>query len=135
MSSFGVPPRKIQPTTTPIEPLNDDAARLYTHIHPVLVLGLFFLRFQALVEDPVGTLLTSLIPLSVLQLCYVVVCLPTASGSGSQLQSKSPKPGQRRKPTQSKAGLGSKVVVHLHAAFHFNHKYLTNCAYSLALYL
>jgi hypothetical protein len=111
MTSIEALPRKIQPKSTPIEILNNDAARLYTHLHPVLLLAVFLVRFNALVADPVATLFTSLIPLSILQLCYVVTCLPTASGSGSQPPPKPAKAGQRRKTSQPRQGLSAKIVV------------------------
>jgi GPI ethanolamine phosphate transferase 2/3 subunit F len=108
MTSMEAQPRKIQSTSSPIEVLHNDTARLYAHLHPALLLVVFFARFNALVVDPVSTLLTSLIPLSVLQLCYVVICLPMAGSTGSQAPPKGAKPGQRRKAAP---GLGSKIVV------------------------
>jgi len=109
-------PRKLLSTSLPIEILPTDTARLYTYIHPFLVLGVYYLRFSALVADPVSTLLTSLIPLSVLQISYAVTCLPAAKRAAKQSTPvKSAKQGQRKKPGASKAenGLSNKLVVRI----------------------
>jgi len=106
--------RKLHSTSVPIDVLPTEAARLYTHIHPFLVLGVYYIRFNALVADPVSTLLTSLLPLSFLQISYVVTCLPAAKGSVKQpIPATSLKKGQRRKTAAAKAenGLSSKFSV------------------------
>ncbi|KAI9874824.1 MAG: Glycosylphosphatidylinositol (GPI) anchor assembly protein [Pleopsidium flavum] len=113
MTSTELKPRKLQSTSVPIDALPTQAARLYTHIHPFLVLGVYYIRFSALVVDPVSTLLTSLIPLSILQVSYVVTCLPPAKGSLKQsIPTRTSKQGQRKKPAAAKAenGLSSKFV-------------------------
>lgn len=79
----------------PIELLPTDLARLYTHVHPALLLSAYYLRFPALVSDPVSTLLNSLIPLAVIQMSYVIICLPVTGSSTKPL--KKPKPGAARK--------------------------------------
>ena len=74
--------RKVVPTSQPISLLPTTRANVYTHIHPILLLSLYYLRFSSLVATPVPTLLSSLLPLSILQITYTVICLPpTASGS------------------------------------------------------
>jgi len=106
--------RKFLSTSLPIDILPTDTARLYTHMHPFLVLGVYYLRFNALVADPVSTLLTSLLPLSVLQISSAVTCLPAAKRAAKQSTPvKSAKQGQRKKPGASKAenGLSNKLVV------------------------
>jgi len=98
------------PTAAPIEPLRNETARLYTHIHPILVLSLYALKFPALVADPVSTLLNTLAPLAVLQIAFVVVCLPPTGGTPTIRKQK---PGEKksRLPSKLESGLNSKIVV------------------------
>lgn len=97
-------------TAAPIEPLKNDTARLYTHIHPILVLSVYALKFPALVADPVPTLLSTLAPLAVLQIAFVAVCLPPTGGTPSMRKQK---PGEKKgkAPTKLEQGLNSKIVV------------------------
>jgi phosphatidylinositol glycan class F len=81
----------------PIELLPTDLARIFTHVHPTLLLSAYYLRFPALVADPVPTLLNSLLPLAIIQISYAVICLP-ATGSGTK-PAKKPKPGARKADT------------------------------------
>jgi len=72
----------------PITTLQNDAAKIFRHLHPILLLSAYYFQFPVLVRDPVGTLLNSLVPLAVVQMVYVGVCLPVAgegygSGKGS----------------------------------------------------
>ncbi|EUC27978.1 hypothetical protein COCCADRAFT_110328 [Bipolaris zeicola 26-R-13] len=96
-------------TAAPIEPLKNDTARLYTHIHPILVLSVYALKFPALVADPVPTLLSTLAPLAVLQIAFVAVCLPPTGGTPSMRKQK---PGEKKgkAPTKLEQGLNSKIV-------------------------
>lgn len=102
---------KPQPATAaPIEPLKNDTARLYTHMHPLLVLSVYALKFRALVADPVPTLLSTLAPLAVLQIAFVAVCLPPTGGTPSMRKQK---PGEKKgkTPTKLEQGVNSKIVV------------------------
>jgi phosphatidylinositol glycan class F len=104
---------KPQPSTAPpIEPLKNDAARLYTHIHPILVLSVYALKFPALVADPVPTLLSTLAPLAVLQIAFVAVCLPPTGGTPTM---RNKKPGEKKgkAPGKLEQGLNSKIVVRI----------------------
>lgn len=109
------PSRKLVPTSQPINTLPTDVARLYTTIHPLLLLSLYYFAFPSLVSDPVLTLQNAVLPLSVLQLAYVVTCLPTSGSSPDipPIPSKAAKSGQRKRPSPAKqnVGLGGKVVV------------------------
>jgi len=67
----------------PIELLPTDLARIFTHIHPALLLSAYYIRFPALVADPTSTLLSSSLPLAVIQTIYAIICLP-AIGSTSK---------------------------------------------------
>jgi phosphatidylinositol glycan class F len=92
MSSAGQasPPK----ASLPIELLPTGLAPIFAHIHPVLLLSAYYLRFPALVADPTTTLLNSLAPLAVVQMTYAVLCLP-ATGT-------SPRPAKRAKPGAKK---------------------------------
>jgi phosphatidylinositol glycan class F len=102
---------KPQPSTAaPIEPLKNDTARLYTHIHPILILSLYAFKFPALVADPVPTLLSTLAPLAVLQIAFVAVCLPPTGGTPTIRKQK---PGEKKGKALGKLeqGVNSKIVV------------------------
>jgi phosphatidylinositol glycan class F len=87
---------------TPVEPLANDVARLYTHLHPVLVLSLYAFKFRDIVADPVPALLSTLLPLGVLQIAYVAVCLPPTGGT-SQLK--------KHTPGKVESGVNGTIVV------------------------
>jgi phosphatidylinositol glycan class F len=102
---------KVQPSTAPpIEPLKNDMARLYTQIHPILVLSVYALKFPALVADPVQTLLVTLVPLAVLQIAFVAICLPPTGGTPS-IRNKKPGEKKGKAPAKLDQGLSSKIVV------------------------
>lgn len=97
-------------SAAPIQPLRNETARLYTHLHPVLVLSIYALKFPALVADPVPTLLSTLLPLAVLQIAYVAVCLPPTGGT-PMLRKQKPGEKKGRVAGQLEQGLNSKIVV------------------------
>ena len=78
------PPRKIVPISQPVSVLPTNTARIYTNIHPILILSLYYIFFPSLVADPVSTLKQALAPLAHLQIIYCVVCLPPFAGGSSQ---------------------------------------------------
>ena len=109
---------KLQPSTAPpIEPLKNETARLYTHIHPILVLSVYAFKFPALVADPVPTLLTTLAPLAVLQIAFVAVCLPPTGGTPTMRKQK---PGEKKgkAPNKLEQGLNSKIVVRIYTCLY-----------------
>lgn len=110
VTSANAATKPLTSTTTPIEPLNNDAARVFTHIHPVLVLSLFAYSFNSLVADPVSTLLNTLAPLALLQILFVAVCLPPTGGTPTI---KKQKPGEKKTkvPGKLETGVNSKIVV------------------------
>ena len=113
-SATGIPAVPAQKApATPIEPLNTDAARIYTHIHPFLVLSLYAFKFNDLVADPVPALLSTLLPLAVLQIAYVAICLPPTSGTSTPAQFKKQKLGDKKKPAPGKLekGINGTIVV------------------------
>lgn len=114
MTSRTAKPLKAPATIQPIEVLDNDVARYYTHLHPVLILSLYYLRFSNVVADPVGSLGTLLIPLSVLQVSYAVLCLPPTGSVVQPLH----KPGQRKRSGNGRndSTLSQKIVVSLTAS-------------------
>lgn len=100
--------------TLPVELLSNDTARLYTHLHPVLVLSLYAFQFQSIVADPVPALIRTLIPLSVLQVAYVAICLPPTGGTASTpIVNDKRKPGEKKKVEKGKLEkeVGGKIIV------------------------
>ncbi|KAK6597731.1 gpi-anchor biosynthesis protein (pig-f) [Botrytis cinerea] len=93
----------------PTEFLSSDMARIITHIQPAILLSAYYFRFNALVADPVHTLLHSLLPVALLQVVYAVVCLPAA---GSNMAKKL-KPGEKRKGLEG-GEYNHKIFVHNH---------------------
>ncbi|KAH8811694.1 GPI biosynthesis protein Pig-F [Xylogone sp. PMI_703] len=87
--------------STPTELLPTELARVFTHIHPALLLGAYYLRFPALVADPVSALLYSILPLAIIQIVYVLVCLPVAGSTTKPV--KKPKPGAKKTSDDSSA--------------------------------
>lgn len=97
----------------PIRILSNPTAQAYSHLHPVLTGSIFALRFNALVSDPVTTLSTLLPVFAVLQIIYVIICLPAAGAAlGSSNKARSSGkigPGSKRKDQET--SIGSRVVV------------------------
>ncbi|KAL1960551.1 hypothetical protein VTO42DRAFT_7130 [Malbranchea cinnamomea] len=96
----------------PIQILSTPSAQTYSHVHPLLVLSVFALRFRALVDDPQSTLLLLLPLIAVLQGVYVVICLPAAgrdSGSTGPSTSKGPR-GKRRGDGAGSNAIGGKIT-------------------------
>ncbi|KAJ4355525.1 Glycosylphosphatidylinositol (GPI) anchor assembly protein [Didymosphaeria variabile] len=87
---------KPRPPAHPIDILNSDTARLYTHIHPILVLSIYAFQFPSIVADPVPALIKTLIPLAALQIAYVAICLPPTGGTATPVIDKK-KPGEKKK--------------------------------------
>lgn len=97
----------------PIRILANPTAQAYSHLHPILIGSIFALRFNALVSDPVTTLSTLLPVFAVLQIIYVIICLPAAGAAlgGSNKARSSGKIGAGSKRKDQEASIGSKVVV------------------------
>lgn len=123
-----------KPSAPPVNILPSQLARTYSFVHPILLLALCFLRFEALVADPVKELLQDLPWLTLLQISYALLCLPPAgstpstdstpsdddkkkaprSPSGPAVSLRPGKPGYRRKQHTGKsdwAGLWAKLMV------------------------
>lgn len=80
------PPPPFPPKSQVIPIVPTEFARIYNVTHPFVVLSLYYFSFPSIVANPVLALQYLLVPLSVLQLAYVVTCLPatttTSSGGG-----------------------------------------------------
>lgn len=120
-----------KPSASPVNILPSRLAQTYSFVHPILLVALCILRFEALVADPVQELLKDLPWLAVLQIFYVMVCLPPAgtttdtsssvedkkkaprSPSGPSVTLRPGKPGYRRKHSGKSdwAGLWAKLMV------------------------
>lgn len=111
-----------KPSAPPVNILPSQLAQTYSYAHPVLLLALGASRFNALVENPVQELLKDLPWLALLQLLYVLLCLPPAGTtvsvsdgpSGNDTKSaRSRKPGYRRKNSGKNdwAGIWAKLMV------------------------
>ncbi|KAK2744816.1 Glycosylphosphatidylinositol (GPI) anchor assembly protein [Myotisia sp. PD_48] len=100
------------PRLPPIQVLSSTPAKTYAHLHPLIVLSTYALRFRALVSDPVTGLITTLPVLVVLQILYVIVCLPTAGtspGGGSGGASAKSRVGGKHKRKDMRPSIGSKL--------------------------
>ncbi|QKX56869.1 uncharacterized protein TRUGW13939_03976 [Talaromyces rugulosus] len=87
-SLLETPPKPTTTATTaadppPVDIRSTPAAQTYSHVHPAVLLALYAVRFPALVADPVSTLLSDLPIFTVLQVAYVVTCLPQAGSTGN----------------------------------------------------
>lgn len=72
--------------SSPIEILPNGVARIFTHIHPVLILSAYYLRFPATVANPVTSLAIGIVPLVLIQTAYCVICLPVAGSNPRALK-------------------------------------------------
>jgi phosphatidylinositol glycan class F len=85
----------------PIELLPNDLARLVSQAHPALLLAAYYIRFPALVADPVSTLLQSLAPVAAIQIIYAVTCLPHVGSSSKPVVVKKVKLNAPKRGEQS----------------------------------
>ena len=100
--SSNTPQLDVKPSL-PTELLPTDVARLFSLAHPALLLSVYYFRFGALVADPTSTLLVSLIPLSLIQALYTVICLP-ATGTNTKVVRKA-------KTSAKKGDLSARILV------------------------
>ncbi|KAJ5121748.1 Glycosylphosphatidylinositol anchor biosynthesis protein 11 [Penicillium atrosanguineum] len=70
-----------KPGAPPINILPSKLSQVYSYVHPVLLLTLCAVRFEKLVADPVQELLRDLPWLALLQISYVMLCLPPAGST------------------------------------------------------
>ena len=116
-------PRKLIPVSQPISVLPTDIARLYTHLHPIVILTAYYFCFPYLVNDPVQVLSKAIAPLAHLQITYCVVCLPQSSGSSTPPSTSSKGPTTRKRvqfaqSTKSRpASVRSRITVCYNSGF------------------
>ncbi|KAJ6000365.1 hypothetical protein N7481_000774 [Penicillium waksmanii] len=84
-------------------------ARIYSFVHPALLLVLAASRFEAVVTNPVQELLNDLPWLALLQLFYVILCVPPAgsletASSGDNEEKKKASPRSPSAPRPGKSG-------------------------------
>ncbi|KAF2011447.1 GPI-anchor biosynthesis protein-like protein [Aaosphaeria arxii CBS 175.79] len=96
-------PARPRVPSAPIDILNTDLAKLYTHIHPVLLLSVYAFKFNSIVENPVTALSETLVAVGILQVVFSAICLPPTGGSATPL-------GDKRKPGEKKKGAPSPVA-------------------------
>ncbi|KAH6683028.1 GPI biosynthesis protein Pig-F [Halenospora varia] len=82
-------------SSLPIELIPTDLAKIVSQAHPALLLSLFYFRFSALVADPVPTLLSSLLPLTVIQIGYTVICIPAVGSNVKGVKKTKGTPGKK----------------------------------------
>lgn len=101
---------KGQAISHPVEGLDDGLAKIYTNLHPLVILGVFYFQFNSLVEDVLDTLPKTAIVVAALQVLYISLCIP-----GSNHASLHPKgKGSYKKKSVGGAaepGIGFRVVV------------------------
>jgi hypothetical protein len=73
-----------KPSAPPVNILPSPASRIYSFAHPALLLALGATRFEALVADPTKELLATLPWLTLLQVFYVILCLPPAGSTPTE---------------------------------------------------
>ncbi|KAH0261649.1 GPI-anchor biosynthesis protein-like protein, partial [Aureobasidium melanogenum] len=92
----------------PIESWDDGMSPIYTHLHPLLLLGLFYYQFPSLVEKPVDTLPQTALGVATLQLVYLCICIP--GSNQAQLPQRGKKKGKMTQNHQGDTGIGAKLV-------------------------
>ncbi|KAJ5769769.1 uncharacterized protein N7511_001820 [Penicillium nucicola] len=73
-----------KPSAPPVHILSSPVARIYSVVHPALLLALCAARFEGLVENPTKELLSTLPWLTAIQLSYAVICLPPAGSTSTE---------------------------------------------------
>ncbi|KAK9857375.1 hypothetical protein MYU51_020751 [Penicillium brevicompactum] len=90
-----------KPSAPPVNILSSPLARVYSIVHPALLLALGATQFEPLVANPTKGLLTTLPWLTLIQISYVIICLPpagsteTSAPADGKSSSRSPGPASR----------------------------------------
>jgi phosphatidylinositol glycan class F len=95
------------PKSHPIESWDDGLSPIYTHLHPLLLLGFFYYEFPSLVEKPIDTLPQLAMGVA-LQLLYLCICIP--GSNQAQLPQRGKKKGKMMQQGGD-TGFGAKLVV------------------------
>lgn len=70
--------RLLTPKTNAIPLLQSDVARYFSYAHTGQLLVYYYLRADALVHDPLSTMVQDLFPLAISQCLFCAICLPSA---------------------------------------------------------
>lgn len=98
-SSTPQPPDE-KPSAPPVNILPSLIPRIYSIAHPALLLALGATRFEAVVADPTKELLSTLPWLTLVQIFYVIICLPPA-GSIPSTETSAPAPADGKSSPRS----------------------------------
>ncbi|KAF1815231.1 hypothetical protein P152DRAFT_471848 [Eremomyces bilateralis CBS 781.70] len=98
------PAPKPSPKPRPIPLLETSAARVFTHLHPAILLSSYLLQFPSIVADPISALAMSLLPLALLQVTYTTICLPPTGTSSYMPAPKATKAGLKKKGGAKQTG-------------------------------
>ncbi|KAJ5791144.1 uncharacterized protein N7518_008155 [Penicillium psychrosexuale] len=79
-----------KPSAPPVNILPSLIARIYSIAHPALLLALGATRFEALVANPTKELLSTLPWLTLIQIFYMIVCLPPAGSTSTETSASAP---------------------------------------------
>lgn len=93
-----------KPSAPPVNILPSLIARIYSIAHPALLLALGATRFEAVVADPTKELLSTLPWLTLVQIFYVIICLPPAGSTPSTETSASAPADGKSSPRSSGPG-------------------------------
>ncbi|THD00322.1 hypothetical protein EYZ11_000215 [Aspergillus tanneri] len=115
MASALPSPPSAPPSASPaVNILPTTLARTYALVHPCLLLSLLALRFRSLEADSVGELLGDLPLLALLQVVFVMICLPPAGSALSPRQSASGESNdvdEKKPPSSPSSTVGNGGVI------------------------
>ncbi|KAK3946025.1 glycosylphophatidylinositol anchor phosphoethanolamine transferase [Diplogelasinospora grovesii] len=82
----------------PVELQQTPASQAARRAIPVLIAAVYLVRFSALVADPVAWMKTTLPQIAILQVAYVLLCLPTPGAAQKPAANRKLRPGEKKKP-------------------------------------
>ncbi|KAI4863871.1 GPI biosynthesis protein family Pig-F-domain-containing protein [Hypoxylon rubiginosum] len=96
-------PKDGETPTLAVRTIASSQAQIMRHVHSVLLLSSFLMRFSTLVADPVSAMSNSVPIVAVIQAVYAIICLP-AAGSHVAKPAKKLRPGEKRKAGSDSTG-------------------------------
>lgn len=102
-------PKDGETPTLAVRTIASSQAQIMRHVHSVLLLSSFLMRFSTLVADPVSAMSNSVPIVAVIQAVYAIICLP-AAGSHVAKPAKKLRPGEKRKAGSDSTGPNVAVV-------------------------
>ena len=111
VASANVKPEKSRYAPTTV--IDNDTARLYNHLHPLVILCSYLAQLRPIIANPVSSLAALLFPLNILQVVYVVLCLqPTGSSSNSpQTRAGSSKATRKKAVARHETSIATRTTV------------------------